>query len=84
MIDVMLMAYAGLRNKRIVESLQGYGVNAVGLTGLDGALVRGMRNKGIRIRENGKTLIKRDLSGKPVAANRKLLSCSWKTASYRW
>ena len=74
MIDVMLMAYAGLRNKRIVESLQGYGVNAVGLTGLDGALVRGMRNKGIRIRENGKTLIKRDLSGKPVAANRKLLS----------
>lgn len=73
LIDVMLMAYAGLRNKRIVESLQSHGVNAVGLTGLDGALVRGMRNRGIRVRENGKTLIKRDLSGKPVAVNRKLL-----------
>ena len=73
LIDVMLMAYAGLRNKRIVESFQSHGVNAVGLTGLDGALVRGMRNRGIRVREGGKTLIKRDLSGKPVAVNRKLL-----------
>ena len=74
LIDVMLMAYAGLRNKRIVESLQAHGVNAVGLTGLDGAMVRGMRNKGIRVREGGKTLIKRDFSGKPVAVNRKLLA----------
>ncbi len=73
LMDVMLMAYAGLRNKRLVELLQGNGVNAVGLTGLDGALVRGMRNKGIRVREGGKTLIKRDFSGKPVAVNRKLL-----------
>lgn len=73
LIDVMLMAYAGLRNKRIVELLQGHGVNAVGLTGLDGALVRGRRNRGIRVREGGKTLIKRDLSGKPVEVNRKLL-----------
>lgn len=74
LIDVMLMAYAGLRNKRIVELLQGQGVNAVGLTGLDGALVRGRRNRGIRVREGGKTLIKRDLSGKPVEVNRKLLA----------
>ncbi|MDE2796143.1 MAG: [LysW]-aminoadipate kinase [Gemmatimonadota bacterium] len=73
LIDVMLMSYAGLRNKRIVESFQAHGVNAVGLTGLDGALVRGMRNRGIRVRENGKTLIRRDLSGKPVTVNRKLL-----------
>ena len=73
LIDVMLMAYAGLRNKRIVELMQGHGVNAVGLTGLDGALVRGRRNKGIRVREGGKTLIKRDLSGKPVEVNRRLL-----------
>ncbi len=73
MIDVMLMAYAGLRNKRLVELLHRHGVNAVGLCGLDGALVRGMRNKGIRVREGGKTLVKRDLSGKPVAVNRRLL-----------
>ena len=73
MIDVMLMAYSGLRNKRIVELLHQHGVNAIGLTGLDGALVRGMRNKGIRVQEGGKTLIKRDLSGKPVAINRRLV-----------
>ncbi len=74
MIDVMLMAYAGLRNKRLVELLQQSGVNAVGLTGLDGAMVRGMRNKGIRVREGDRKRIVRDLSGKPVAINRKLVT----------
>jgi acetylglutamate/LysW-gamma-L-alpha-aminoadipate kinase len=72
-IDVILMSYAGLRNKRIVELCQRNNINAVGLTGLDGRLVQGERNKGIRVRENGKTLIKRDLSGKPRAINTGLL-----------
>jgi acetylglutamate/LysW-gamma-L-alpha-aminoadipate kinase len=72
-IDVILMSYAGLRNKRIVELCQRSNINAVGLTGLDGRLVQGERNKGIRIRENGKTLIKRDLSGKPRTINARLL-----------
>ena len=72
-VDLILMAYAGLRNKRIVEMLQRRGVNAIGLTGLDGALVRGRRNRGIRIREGGKTLIRRDLSGKPAEVNVELL-----------
>ena len=48
-------------------------MNAIGLTGLDGALVRGRRNRGIRVREGGKTLIKRDLSGKPAELNVGLL-----------
>lgn len=73
-IDAILMSYAGLRNKRIVESCQKHGVNAVGLSGLDGRLVQGRRNKGIRVRENGKTLIKRDHSGKPATINADLLS----------
>lgn len=73
-IDLLLMAYAGLRNKRLVELLQGQGVNAVGLTGVDGAMVRGRRNRGIRVREGDKVRIKRDLSGKPLVVNRKLLS----------
>ena len=73
LVDVMLMAYAGMRNKRFVELLHQSGVNAIGLTGADAALVRGMRNKGIRVRQGGKTLIRRDLSGRPVAVNRKLL-----------
>jgi len=72
-IDVIMMSYAGLRNKRIVELCQRNNINAVGLTGLDGRLVQGERNKGIRVRENGKTLIKRDLSGKPRAINAGLL-----------
>jgi acetylglutamate/LysW-gamma-L-alpha-aminoadipate kinase len=72
-IDAILMSYAGLRNKRIVELCQRKDINAVGLTGLDGRLVQGERNKGIRVRENGKTLIKRDLSGKPRQINTSLL-----------
>jgi acetylglutamate/LysW-gamma-L-alpha-aminoadipate kinase len=72
-LDVIMMSYAGLRNKRIVELCQRSNINALGLTGLDGRLVQGERNKGIRVRENGKTLIKRDLSGKPRGINIALL-----------
>ena len=72
-IDSILMSYSGLRNKRIVELCQQQGINAVGLTGLDGRLIQGERNKGIRVRENGKTLIKRDFSGKPRSVNTGLL-----------
>jgi acetylglutamate/LysW-gamma-L-alpha-aminoadipate kinase len=73
-LDVIMMSYSGLRNKQIVELCQRSGINAVGLTGLDGRLVQGERNKGIRVRENGKTMIKRDLSGKPRSINTSLLS----------
>lgn len=72
-IDAILMAYAGLRNKRLVELCQRRGINAVGLTGLDGRIVEGERNRGIRVREGGKTLIKRDFSGKPRRLNKALL-----------
>jgi acetylglutamate/LysW-gamma-L-alpha-aminoadipate kinase len=73
-LEVIMMSYSGLRNKQIVELCQRSGINAVGLTGLDGRLVQGERNKGIRVRENGKTLIRRDLSGKPRAINASLLT----------
>ena len=73
-LDVIMMSYSGLRNKQIVELCQRSGINAVGLTGLDGRLVQGERNKGIRVRENGKTMIKRDLSGKPRSINTSLLT----------
>ncbi len=72
-LDVIMMSYSGLRNKKIVELCQRNDINAVGLTGLDGRLVQGERNKGIRVRENGKTMIRRDLSGKPRATNVALL-----------
>jgi acetylglutamate/LysW-gamma-L-alpha-aminoadipate kinase len=72
-LDLMMMAYAGLRNKRLVELLQRHGVNALGLSGLDGRAVTARRNPGIRIREGGKRKLLRDLSGKPEAVNRDLL-----------
>ena len=72
-IDVIMMAYSGLRSKRFVELCQRRGVNAIGLSGIDARLVEGQRNRGIRVREGAKTLIKRDFSGKPRAVNTALL-----------
>lgn len=73
-LDVMMMAYSGLKNKRIVEMCQKYGINAVGLTGLDGKLVQGKRNAGIRVKEDGKLKLLRDFSGKPQSINLHLLN----------
>lgn len=73
LLDVMMMAYAGLRNKRIVEQCHQHGINAVGLTGLDGKMVRGRRNKGIRVYQGKKLKIVRDFSGKPQSVNAPLL-----------
>jgi acetylglutamate/LysW-gamma-L-alpha-aminoadipate kinase len=72
-LDAILMAYSGLRNKRLVELCQRKGINAVGLTGLDGRVVEGERNRGIRVMENGKKMLRRDLSGKPRKVNDNLL-----------
>jgi len=72
-IDLAMMAYAGLKNKRIVEMCQQKGINAIGLSGLDGKVLQGKRNTGIKVRENGKTLLLRDFSGKPKAINKQLL-----------
>ncbi|MBM4261089.1 MAG: [LysW]-aminoadipate kinase [Deltaproteobacteria bacterium] len=73
-IDAIMMGYAGIQNKRLVELCQQHGINAVGLSGLDGKLVQGARNKGIRVRQNEKTLMMRDFSGKPKAVNKSLIT----------
>jgi len=73
-IDLMMMTYAGLKNKRIVELCQQNGINAVGLSGLDGKVIVGKRNSGIKVREGGKTLLLRDFSGKPKSVNKHLLN----------
>jgi acetylglutamate/LysW-gamma-L-alpha-aminoadipate kinase len=73
LLDVMMMAYAGLRNKRIVELCHQHGINAVGLCGLDGKIVQGRRNKGIRVYQGKKLKIVRDFSGKPQTVNAPLL-----------
>lgn len=72
-IELLMLAYSGLQNKRLVEQIQIAGRNAVGLTGLDGRIVQGRRNSGVRVSENGRTRIIRDRSGKPVSVNTHLL-----------
>jgi acetylglutamate/LysW-gamma-L-alpha-aminoadipate kinase len=56
-MDLFLMAYCGKVNKRIVEGLRRLGVNAVGLSGLDGGIARGRRKPRIRVVENGKAKV---------------------------
>ena len=68
-IDLLMMAYSGLKNKRIVELCQQHGINAVGLSGIDGKTIRGKRNRGIKIMDEGKKKIVRDFSGKPEEIN---------------
>lgn len=73
-IDAIMMGYAGIQNKRLVELCQRHGVNAVGLSGIDGKLVQGTRNKGIRVRQNEKAIMMRDFSGKPKSINQELIT----------
>jgi len=58
-MDTMLAVYTGLVNKRLVEALQARGVNAVGLSALDGGIARGRRKDTLRAIENGKPKILR-------------------------
>lgn len=54
------MAYPGEQNTRHVVALQGRGVSAVGLTGVDGGILRATRRSTIRILEDGKKQVLRD------------------------
>jgi acetylglutamate/LysW-gamma-L-alpha-aminoadipate kinase len=59
-MDHFLMAYAGKANKRIVERLRQLGVDAFGLCGLDGGVVRGTRRSDLRVRDHGRTIVLHD------------------------
>ncbi len=59
-LEIFEMVYCGSTNKGLVERLQQRGVDAVGLSGLDGRIWRGARKKAIRAVEGGKTRIVRD------------------------
>jgi len=59
-MEIFTMVMAGRVNKMLVERLQRLGVNAVGLSGLDGRLLEGKR-KGVLIAvEDGKKKVLRD------------------------
>jgi len=71
---IFAMVCAGDVNTSIVRQLQAQGVNAVGLSGLDGRLLSGPRKKAIRVQENGRQRILRDdYTGKVTQVNAELL-----------
>jgi acetylglutamate/LysW-gamma-L-alpha-aminoadipate kinase len=59
-IDAMLMTYCGKVNKTIVGIFQQAGINAVGLSGLDGRIATGRRKPVLRGTEDGKPKVLRD------------------------
>ncbi|NOZ51261.1 MAG: [LysW]-aminoadipate kinase [Chloroflexi bacterium] len=74
MLDLYVAAAAGQMNKRLVSLLQAQGVNAVGLSGLDGRLLLARRKTAVRAVENGRQrVIRDDFTGKLQAANGDLL-----------
>jgi [amino group carrier protein]-L-2-aminoadipate 6-kinase len=59
-LEIFEMVYCGQLNKMWVEKLQRLGVNAVGLSGLDGRIFEGTRKDTLRVRVNGKRMVLRD------------------------
>lgn len=54
-VEIYTMVMVGKINKQIVLTLQGHGINAVGLSGLDGSLIHAKRKKRIVVvDENGR------------------------------
>lgn len=74
-LEIFEMVYCGKMNKGIVERLQKYGVNAVGLSGLDGRIFEGKHKDKVRSLEDGKIKILRgDHTGTVEQVNTHLLN----------
>jgi len=73
-IEVFQMVMPGLLNTQLVAGLQSVGVDAVGLSGVDGKLLHGPRKSAVRVLEDGKRKIRRgDHSGSLKEVNGELL-----------
>jgi acetylglutamate/LysW-gamma-L-alpha-aminoadipate kinase len=73
-MDVFEMVMPGLLNTEMVANLQSEGVDAVGLSGVDGKLLHGPRKSAVRVVEDGKKKIRRgDHSGSLKEVNGGLL-----------
>ena len=73
-LEIFLMAVNGKVNTLLVEQLQKLGVNAFGLSGLDGKLMQATRKDSIQSIENGKRkIIRDDYTGKIETVNSHLL-----------
>lgn len=74
-LTIFEMVYCGKMNKGIVERFQKLGVNAVGLSGMDGRIWQGRRKSTITIVENGKRRVLRDdYTGRIESVNLDLLN----------
>jgi acetylglutamate/LysW-gamma-L-alpha-aminoadipate kinase len=74
-LEIFTMAVNGKLNSQLVEILQKLGVNALGISGLDGRLLAAKRKAAIRIVENGKQKVLRDdYTGKITTVNTPLLT----------
>ncbi len=81
-LEVFAMAVNGKVNTLLVEQLQCLGVNALGLSGLDGRLMEAVRKDTIQSVENGKRkIIRDDYTGKIEKVNTDLL-CALLEAGY--
>ncbi|PRY22041.1 [LysW]-aminoadipate kinase [Pseudosporangium ferrugineum] len=58
-LELVTMALTGVVNPRLVAALQAYGVNAVGLSGLDGGLLRARRKAPQRAVVDGRRVLVR-------------------------
>ncbi|HML39475.1 MAG TPA: [LysW]-aminoadipate kinase [Bellilinea sp.] len=73
-MEIFAMVTSGKINTLVVERLQKAGVNAFGLSGLDGRVMVAKRKDAIRIVENGKQrMLRDDFTGKLENANGELL-----------
>lgn len=73
-LEIFEMVYCGQVNKNIVERLQRKGINAVGLSGIDGRIWEGTRKKAIRAVKNGrKRIIRNNFTGRVEKVNSELL-----------
>ena len=59
-LEIFEMVYCGQLNKMWVEKFQQRGVDAVGLSGLDGRIFEGQRKDTLRIRVDGRRIVLRD------------------------
>ncbi|PIR58632.1 MAG: acetylglutamate kinase [Candidatus Pacebacteria bacterium CG10_big_fil_rev_8_21_14_0_10_56_10] len=73
-LDIFLMVYPGLVNKKVVATLQAHHVSAVGLSGVDGALWRAKRKANTLSQQGGKTkLLTDNLTGRVEQVNTELI-----------
>ena len=74
-MEAFAMAMAGKLNTELTARFRSAGVDAVGLSGVDGGLLSGPRKSAVRVVEDGKKKIRRgDHSGKIESVNADLLT----------